>query len=285
MRQHQLLEPAQLGRAAGDLAAQRRGPEGAGQGAAAARLADALPGQPALPGPRRRAGAGHLRPAGAAGRGRHGPGLQGPPPEARPRRRPQGHPQGAAGQPRRRPALPARDPGRRPARPPQHRPAPTTPTRSTAPTSSPWSTSRASTWPSWSSRRPAAGRPGVRLHPPGGLGLQHAHERGLVHRDIKPANLLRDARRAASSSRPLDSGRSAGAVVKILDMGLARLRTPARHSQHADPGRHGHGHAGLHRPRAGPGLAHGRHPRRPLQPGLHLLLPARRGRCRSPAAR
>src|SRR5205814_8212966 len=40
------------------------------------------------------------------------------------------------------------------------------------------------------------------------LGLQHAHEQGLVHRDIKPANLLRT---------------SNGSVVKILDLGIARL--------------------------------------------------------------
>lgn len=39
------------------------------------------------------------------------------------------------------------------------------------------------------------------------LGLQHAFERGLVHRDIKPSNLL-----------------VSGGVVKILDMGLSRLR-------------------------------------------------------------
>jgi formylglycine-generating enzyme required for sulfatase activity/tRNA A-37 threonylcarbamoyl transferase component Bud32 len=40
------------------------------------------------------------------------------------------------------------------------------------------------------------------------LGLQHAYERGMVHRDIKPANLLLTAD---------------GHLVKLLDMGLARL--------------------------------------------------------------
>ncbi len=39
------------------------------------------------------------------------------------------------------------------------------------------------------------------------LGLQHAFERGMVHRDIKPHNLLL----------------TSGPVLKILDMGLARL--------------------------------------------------------------
>lgn len=43
------------------------------------------------------------------------------------------------------------------------------------------------------------------------LGLQHAHERGLVHRDIKPSNL-----------QATDEGRT----VKVLDMGLARSQTP-----------------------------------------------------------
>jgi WD40 repeat protein/serine/threonine protein kinase len=41
------------------------------------------------------------------------------------------------------------------------------------------------------------------------LGLQHAHEHGIVHRDIKPANLLVTSR---------------GGVIKVLDMGLARLQ-------------------------------------------------------------
>jgi WD40 repeat protein/serine/threonine protein kinase len=44
------------------------------------------------------------------------------------------------------------------------------------------------------------------------LGLQHAHERGMVHRDIKPSNLM------------LVAGAN---QVKVLDMGLARLESDA----------------------------------------------------------
>jgi serine/threonine protein kinase len=47
------------------------------------------------------------------------------------------------------------------------------------------------------------------------LGLQHAHEKGMVHRDIKPGNLL----------IPLPQGEQPPeALVKILDFGLARLQ-------------------------------------------------------------
>jgi hypothetical protein len=48
------------------------------------------------------------------------------------------------------------------------------------------------------------------------LGLQHAHERGLVHRDVKPANILVET---ATSTPGYPFGQ-----VKILDLGLARLR-------------------------------------------------------------
>ncbi len=61
------------------------------------------------------------------------------------------------------------------------------------------------------------------------LGLQHAHEKGLVHRDIKPSNLI-----VASGQWPVASKDKPGsslttdhwslATIKILDLGLARLR-------------------------------------------------------------
>ncbi len=80
------------------------------------------------------------------------------------------------------------------------------------------------------------------------LGLQHAYECGLVHRDIKPSNILVSVKNQAGSSKrsssqlkrpalitirdrdlaadPGTHGKSeqAWGVVKILDMGLARLQ-------------------------------------------------------------
>lgn len=61
------------------------------------------------------------------------------------------------------------------------------------------------------------------------LGLQHAHEQGMVHRDIKPSNLLAALPKPGRNARPgeklttLELGLPRGFVIKILDMGLARL--------------------------------------------------------------
>lgn len=48
------------------------------------------------------------------------------------------------------------------------------------------------------------------------IGLEHAHDKGLIHRDVKPSNLM-----LASGDKPL---------VKVLDLGLARV-----HGQLAEP--------------------------------------------------
>src|SRR5436305_12503359 len=52
------------------------------------------------------------------------------------------------------------------------------------------------------------------------LGLQHAHERGMVHRDIKPHNLL--------LTHEDGSGKTKGPIIKILDMGLALRGGPEK---------------------------------------------------------
>jgi serine/threonine-protein kinase len=57
-------------------------------------------------------------------------------------------------------------------------------------------------------------------------GLQQAFERGMVHRDIKPANLLvqRSTDNSKVSSKPISMW---GPIVKILDMGVARIHHAA----------------------------------------------------------
>jgi serine/threonine-protein kinase len=60
------------------------------------------------------------------------------------------------------------------------------------------------------------------------LGLQHAHERGLIHRDIKPSNLLLslvNGHASLTGQGPMTNDKG---LIKILDLGLARVeRTEA----------------------------------------------------------
>jgi serine/threonine-protein kinase len=60
------------------------------------------------------------------------------------------------------------------------------------------------------------------------LGLQHIHERNLIHRDIKPSNLFITGLGQPGVPRPPGDpvGDSPWGVLKILDLGLARLQRP-----------------------------------------------------------
>jgi serine/threonine protein kinase len=57
------------------------------------------------------------------------------------------------------------------------------------------------------------------------LGLQHAFEAGLVHRDIKPSNLLITRPEAGRRGDGRVTGTLSQGLVKILDMGLARMES------------------------------------------------------------
>jgi serine/threonine protein kinase len=56
------------------------------------------------------------------------------------------------------------------------------------------------------------------------LGLQHLHERGLVHRDLKPSNLM--------VTYGIDHPETGPGVIKVLDLGLARLASDPPDGDH-----------------------------------------------------
>jgi len=58
------------------------------------------------------------------------------------------------------------------------------------------------------------------------IGLQYAHDIGMVHRDIKPANLL--------VQKSVTKNGTSSSVVKILDFGLARISSPDNIAQEHD---------------------------------------------------
>ena len=117
-------------------------------------------------------------------------------------------------------AVPPRGPGGGPAAPPQHRHRLRRRAGRRPSTSWSWSTSRGPTWPGWSR---SAGRcrwpQACDYVRQAALGLQHAHEHGMVHRDIKPQNLMLTPR----------------GQVKILDFGLARFAERGRPARRGRP--------------------------------------------------
>lgn len=61
------------------------------------------------------------------------------------------------------------------------------------------------------------------------LGLQHAHDNGLVHRQVSPSQMMLVAAAAANGTD--------GTIIKVLGLGLGRLRAPRKATLPATPAR------------------------------------------------
>jgi serine/threonine protein kinase len=65
------------------------------------------------------------------------------------------------------------------------------------------------------------------------LGLQHAHEAGMVHRDIKPANLMLSRQKDRAVIKVLDFGLSkAASEQNASELGMGVLTLPMDFSEH-----------------------------------------------------
>lgn len=69
-------------------------------------------------------------------------------------------------------------------------------------------------------------------------GLQHLHVHGLVHRDIKPSNLMHVLANQTGGNTPADTMLNQS-VIKILDLGLARLSLTSADQQASSDGNEG----------------------------------------------
>ena len=102
---------------------------------------------------------------------------------------------------------------------------PTPPSAAARALFSPWSTSRASTWPGWSRPRGRCrSRHACYFVHQAALGLQHAHEAGMVHRDIKPSNLMLTHRQGKAVIKVLDFGLAKAAASKTAQVAIAATR-------------------------------------------------------------
>ncbi len=93
------------------------------------------------------------------------------------------------------------------------------------------------------------------------LGLQHAHEKGMVHRDIKPGNMML-------------APKGDKATIKILDFGLAKVTREQRVDAALTSEGQALGTPDFIAPEQIRGCPARRHPGRHLQPGRDALLPA-----------